>query len=284
MCRFALYLGPSITVSSLVVEPDHSIINQSFRSKERHEPLNGDGFGVGWYTPELTAEPALFKDVSPAWNNENLRQLARVTRSECILVHIRAASPGLPVNFFNCHPFAWRQFAFMHNGDVAGFKKLRRAVGQSYSDEIYSMVRGTTDSEYLFGLFAERLREDSRKIDVQIMADALTGAIDDMMAHVNAVGSEHATYLNLAVTDGKRAVVCRYVDNPELTAHSLYYSRGDHYRCVDGVCDMDAAEQGGAVLVASEPLSSSGDWQKIPAGHLLMIDESRNTAVSPLEI
>ncbi len=284
MCRFALYLGPPITISSLVVEPDHSIIHQSFHSKERDEPLNGDGFGVAWYAPDHADEPALFKDVSPAWNNENLRQLARVTQSECILVHIRAASPGLSVNYSNCHPFAWQQFAFMHNGDVAGFKKFRRAVGQTYSDEIFSMVRGTTDSEHLFGFYAERLRDHSKQIDVQIMANALAGAIDDMMAHVNGVDNEHATYLNLAVTDGKRAVVCRYVDDPKLAAHTLYFSCGDQFRCVDGVCEMGTPGERGAVLVASEPLSSSGEWQKVPANHLLMIDEFRNTAVTPLQM
>ena len=158
MCRFALYLGPAISISSLVVEPEHSIIHQSFHSNERAEPLNGDGFGVAWYRPEIADEPALFKDVSPAWNNRNLRQMAGLTRSECILVHIRAASPGMQVSYSNCHPFAWRQFAFMHNGDVAGFRKRRRAIGQTYSDEIFSMIRGTTDSEHLFGFFAERLR------------------------------------------------------------------------------------------------------------------------------
>lgn len=284
MCRFALYLGPPITISSLVTEPEHSIIHQSFHSRERDEPLNGDGFGVAWYAPDLDADPALLKDVTPAWNNENLRQVARVTRSECILVHIRAASPGLPVNYLNCHPFAWQNFAFMHNGDVAGFREVRRQVGQRYSDEIFSMVRGTTDSEHLFGLFAERLRDHSVEVDVHIMADALAGAIDDMMAHVNGVDTDETTYLNLAVTDGSRAVVCRYVDDPSCRAHSLYFNCGARYRCVDGICEMQPATGDGAVLVASEPLSSNGDWQKVPANHMLMIDETRNTAVRALQM
>jgi len=47
MCRFAAYLGPEIFISSLVTEPHHSIIHQSYHAKERIEPLNGDGFGIG---------------------------------------------------------------------------------------------------------------------------------------------------------------------------------------------------------------------------------------------
>ena len=46
MCRFVMYLGPEITMSSLVTEPSHSLIHQSMKSRERPEPLNGDGFGV----------------------------------------------------------------------------------------------------------------------------------------------------------------------------------------------------------------------------------------------
>ena len=120
MCRFALYLGSPILVSSLITEPSNSIIHQSFHSHERKEPLNGDGFGLAWYVPELTDEPSLFKDVSPAWNNANLLQLARVTRTPCLLAHVRAASPGLSVSRLNCHPFARGPFAFMHNGTAAG--------------------------------------------------------------------------------------------------------------------------------------------------------------------
>ena len=54
MCRFALYLGSELTVSRLVTEPSNSIIHQSFHNLERTEPLNGDGFGLAWYVPEMT--------------------------------------------------------------------------------------------------------------------------------------------------------------------------------------------------------------------------------------
>ena len=97
MCRFALYLGSPILVSALVTEPTHSIIKQSFKSREREEPLNGDGFGIAWCAPEICDEPAIFKDVTPAWNNVNLANLARVTRTSCLLAHVRAATPELPV-------------------------------------------------------------------------------------------------------------------------------------------------------------------------------------------
>jgi predicted glutamine amidotransferase len=82
MCRFALYLGPPITLDTLITKPVNSIIHQSFHSHERKDPLNADGFGVAWYVPELSLHPAVFRSITPAWNDENLLNLAPLTISE----------------------------------------------------------------------------------------------------------------------------------------------------------------------------------------------------------
>ena len=42
MCRFVLYLGCEIGIDSLMTEPENSIIHQSFKSREREEPEDGD--------------------------------------------------------------------------------------------------------------------------------------------------------------------------------------------------------------------------------------------------
>ncbi|HUF74776.1 MAG TPA: class II glutamine amidotransferase, partial [Longimicrobiales bacterium] len=118
MCRFTLYLGPPVRLATLLTEPTHSLIHQSFQSTERSEPLNGDGFGVGWYAPRLTPAPAVFHAITPAWNNRSLHSIARVVTSPCILAHVRAASAGSEVNLANCHPFASGRFLLMHNGHL----------------------------------------------------------------------------------------------------------------------------------------------------------------------
>ena len=103
MCRFVLYHGPELTLELLTTLPKHSIVHQSYKSELRSEPLNGDGFGIAWYSPEHSPEPAVFRSITPAWSNQNLANVARVTSSKTILAHVRAASPGLPVIETNCH-------------------------------------------------------------------------------------------------------------------------------------------------------------------------------------
>ena len=67
MCRFTFYIGAPISLGSLITEPAHSLIKQSFNSKERSEPLNGDGFGIAWYAND-DDEAAVFRSITPAWN------------------------------------------------------------------------------------------------------------------------------------------------------------------------------------------------------------------------
>jgi predicted glutamine amidotransferase len=288
MCRFVLYQGQPLTIASLVTEPSHSIIRQSTASREAEDPLNGDGFGVAWYNHELSHRPAVFRSVSPAWSNMNLLELARVTRSTCILAHVRAATPGLPVTELNCHPFAARNYAFMHNGDVARFPAIRRRLLDGLSDDAFQTVRGSTDSEHLFGVFLDKAAEmEAGRVDpTEILARSLTATVSYAVnlskeavaagagnGHKPHAGDEDECYLNIAVSDGTRSVACRYTTDKDEPA-SLYVHTGRRYHCEGGVCRMVSPEKGkGAVIVCSEPLSDDPGWQKIPRNTMVVIDE-----------
>ncbi len=141
MCRFVYYQGEPIRLGELLTEPAHSLIHQSWHSHERTEPLNGDGFGVGWYV-DGDSSPAIFRSVSPAWSNMNLEELSRVTTSRRILAHVRAATPGTGVIQTNCHPLRMPGLAFMHNGHLGGFPLYRRAMLERTSDAAFHAVRG----------------------------------------------------------------------------------------------------------------------------------------------
>jgi len=285
MCRFALYLGPPISLGSLVTEPENSIIHQSYRSHEGQEPLNGDGFGVAWYVPAITPEPAIFKDITPAWNNPNLKNLAAVTVSGCILAHVRAATPGIPVSRFNCHPFSWGPFALMHNGHIGGFRHLSRRLRERLSDEAYLRLEGSTDSELLLALFADRWQRRRDPDPLERMAAALGDTFADLAETAAEVGVEEPSQLNVALTDGRRAVVSRYNSHHPEQANSLYLHSGSCYVCEGGEGHMLPAEPPRhAVLVASEPLTRDGRWQRVAPGHLVLIGEDLEVEVRELSV
>jgi len=278
MCRFAAYLGPEIFISSLVTEPSHSIIHQSYHAKERIEPLNGDGFGIGWYAPKFCDTPALFKEVSPAWSNQNLKDIARVTKSSCIFAHVRAATIGGQSTRANCHPFSWKKYLFMHNGTVFGFEKIRRLLRRGLSDEAYDLIKGNTDTEHIFALFIDLIKSIENPTAGQL-AKALMGAIRKIEILKDQVGLEIPSSLNLVISDGQNMVATRYDSSGE-GANSLYVMAGDQFCCEDGQCSMD--EGSNAVLVVSEPLSDSTKWQKVDNNNLITVDRERNISIQSI--
>ena len=276
MCRFVLYLGCEITVGSLVTEPENSIINQSFKSREREEPLNGDGFGVAWYVPEVGEEPALFKDITPAWNNINLLNLARVTSSTCVLAHVRAATSGFPVIQLNCHPFASGPFSFMHNGRIGGFSEIRRDLMARLSDETYNAISGSTDSEYLFALFMDYYNDIDDSLErVERMARALSSAIKEIELITEKAGITEPSYMNLAVTDGTSAVATRHVslsdDAEGRDANTLYVHTGASFECRAGHLEEANVKKGHAVVIASEPLTKDDGWQRVSPNTMVLV-------------
>jgi predicted glutamine amidotransferase len=283
MCRFTLYLGPPIRMASLVTEPSNSLIHQSFDSSEREERLNGDGFGVAWYAPEHAEEPALFRSITPAWNNANLLSISRVVKSHCFLAHVRAATQVRSVSEVNCHPFTWGRFAFMHNGDVGGFERLRRPLLSSLSDTAFEAIRGSTDSEHLFALFVDELIPRAGDAPVERMAGALRAAIERSLELVASHAPGEPSYFNVAVSDGRCAVVTRYTDHPSYPGESLHLHRGRSYVCEDGVCRMIQPERdGGAVIVSSERMSADPGWENVPPRRMLTISPEHEVALREL--
>ncbi len=282
MCRFALYMGPEIKMGSLVTEPTHSIIVQSYRSKEREEPLNGDGFGVAWYPPDRSEAPGVFKSVSPAWNNQNLLSLSRVIHSRCILAHVRAATPGLPVTQFNCHPFAWKQFTFMHNGEIRAFQTVKRQLRRSLSDASYAWMQGSTDSETIFALFADIYSSLKGESSAEKMATAVLATIDSIESLLQSAGHTAGCDLNLVVSDGRSAIVSRY-STEGTTPNSLYVHTGHRYSCEAGNTKLLPCEEP-TVLVASEPLTPDASWHLIEPNHIVVVNELLGTDIRPVNI
>lgn len=283
MCRFTLYLGPTIRLSSLVVEPKHSIIQQSFRSTGQDDPLNGDGFGIAWYVHELSPEPALFRSVTPAWNNDNLLELAKVVKSHVILAHVRAASKHGGQSEANCHPFRWGRYAFMHNGDIGDFVKLRRPLLQTLSDAAFAVVQGNTDSEHLFALVVDELMKGQAN-GLDAMAQAMANAVRRVVELGRDYGIGEPHYLNLALSDGTDAVAVRYTTHEGYDGESLFVHTGRIYVCSNGECRMLAPDKGkGCVLVSSEPLSEDQGWDPIPRNALVRIDRDGAVAVQKLD-
>lgn len=285
MCRLLAYKGAPIVMDKLLYQPKNSLINQSFAAQEIEEPLNGDGFGIGWYSPRLSLEPAVFVSMSPAWSNRNLRSLAPRIESTCFFAHVRAASFG-DTSESNCHPFQYKQFLMMHNGNIGGFDLFKRQLRRSLTDRTYAWIKGQTDSEHFFSLFIDRMEALGANYTVDDMKDQLLEALRQVQSWQAALAPDEITYLNAVVTDGRVTVGARYCSRADREPLSLYVSEGSRYICEDGICHMLPADpKDHAIIIVSEKLTEIAvDFKKIPANHFVLVDENSQVRFTQLQI
>lgn len=274
MCRLIAYMGHDVLLEDVLVHPVNSIIMQSLHARESEVPTNGDGFGVGWYTPDISQEPALFTSISPAWNDQNLLHLTAKIKSPAFFAHVRAASAG-GVTSYNCHPFIHGSWMLMHNGGINDFIEVKRHIRHLLDDDVYHWIQGETDSEHLFALF-QQFSKGKDLNNLTVVADVMQTVFDTINDLQKQFCTNKTSYFNVCITDGKRIVASRYCTSREFKPASLHYAfgsrfikRGDRYHMLQENGEKNC------ILVSSEKLTDfDTEWNDVPVNHFLMIDEN----------
>lgn len=291
MCRFLLYKSNSpILLADLLTRPAHSIIMQSFKCKLRvdmRRPMNGDGFGIGWYDGEWGTKGCIFTSTLPAWGNLNLQRLAEKVKSGLVFAHVRATTGGTATSESNCHPWQCGTLMWMHNGYITGFDKIKKRLLNSLREEIFLDIQGTTDSEHSFALFLNMLENPKQRKEFshEELKQAMLATIAQLNEWLDETGVTEPSLLNFAVTDGQSVVCTRYVNDSEGEGASLFYSSGSEFRSEDdGQYRMvKANKREDVVVVASEPLTyERTDWMVIPTNTLLVITPRLNVHLHPI--
>ena len=254
MCRWLAYAGSPVLIEDALYTPAHSLIDQSLHSRLGAEPTNGDGFGIGWYDDEPT--PGVFHSVEPAWNDQNLRELAAHVRSGLFFAHIRAAI-GSAVQETNCHPFRHGRQLWMHNGFIAEFSLIKRDLMLTIDESLFPAVTGTTDSEVLFYLALTFGLED----DPPAAVGRAIGLVEECGRER---GIEFPFQGTIATSNGEYLWAFRY--SSEGKSRSLFYSRSIHTLrelYPERKILQDLSED--ARLVVSEPIGDlPGAWNEVP--------------------
>jgi predicted glutamine amidotransferase len=242
MCRWLSYLGHETYLDRLLFEPKYSLVQQSLAARKSVCTTQGDGFGLGWYGDH--ADPGLYRETLPAWNDRNLRSLARQLRAKLFFAHVRA-STGTDTARSNCHPFAHDKWLFMHNGQIGGYDRLRRRLEAKIPDALYPFRAGTTDSEAAFYLlFRHGVEQDP--------VAALRAMLREVRAEMEAARVEEPLRFTAALSDGRRLIAVRYASDDQ--PPSLYWRQDDD-----------------ELVVVSEPLDGEVHcWSRVPPDHFLI--------------
>jgi ergothioneine biosynthesis protein EgtC len=256
MCRLLGYLGPPLTLDTLLLQPPHSLVVQAYAPKELEVArLNADGFGLGWYHPTTMTEPFIYRNTLPIWNDPNLPALCRYITTDCAIAYVRSATPGQGVDISNCQPFQAGSLLFSHNGYIKQFREtLYRPMRQALSDRIYSGIHGHTDSEHIWGLVLSAL--------VALPSLSLDQALERALGQLLDLAYRYDTPVaaNVLVSDGQTLVGSRLASHSR--APSLYWLKDD-------------PQFPNAVVVASEPLFD-GRWAPCEESSLFTITRDRD--------
>lgn len=244
MCRLVAYLGEPIYLDQLVCQPQHSLLRQSLCAAEAQAATQGDGFGIGWYGER--EEPGLYREVTPAWSDENLASLCANVRSSLFFAHVRAAT-GTATARQNCHPFKHGRWLFMHNGQIGGYARVRRALEARLPDSLFSARQGATDSELLFLLALARIEAG------ETPAQAVPTVLDDTLALMRRAGVTEPLRFAAALADGQQVYAFRYASDKR--PPSLYVQENER-----------------GSIVASEPLDGRrSPWRSVPPNAMLRL-------------
>jgi glutamine amidotransferase len=228
MCRHLAYLGPTVRLRSVIVDPPYGLSRQAWAPRrQRYGTMNADGFGVGWYA-DGDPDPARYRHPGPIWGDESFADLARVTSAGAMLAAVRSATAGTDHGAAAIAPFASGPWLFSHNGRVDGWPGSVGGLAATLPAEALLRLEARVDSALLWALALDRLRRG------RTLAESLT----DVVGMLRAAGVTGR--FNFLLTDGQAIAATAAGD-------TLFYRRRDD-----------------AVLVASEPGDDEPGWAEVP--------------------
>jgi len=126
-----------------------------------------DSAGIAWRDEEAQKIRVLKQQVSPRKFTERCQSSIGDARRTAIgLAHTRRASPGMPIDSTNAHPFVYKGVVFAHNGKVDNWKELRdngllnkftdAQLGDGDAQTLQGIKDARTDSQLLGPLIKAR--------------------------------------------------------------------------------------------------------------------------------
>jgi predicted glutamine amidotransferase len=247
MCRLLGYCAAgSASLAEIMGEP-------GLRAFTGLSSFHGDGWGMAWYDDrQLNVE----KSPRRAMDEPAYDELAHRRLGDLGLVHLRWATPGLPVEERNTHPFRRGGVAMAHNGAIHPQDRLGELLPPAWERQL----AGTTDSErYFLHVMAGLEAHDGDMI----------AALDDTAARVDRLFQANSLNAVFLTPDALYAVCCY---NPDRIPHAALAARA-YEGPTACYFEVSYLETDGAVIVASSGWAQDG-WTTLPNRHVLVVDRA----------
>jgi len=250
MCRLLAYCSRSGMSLAEVIGP------AGLRDFTAMSAYHSDGWGAALYDAgNLLVE----KSARRADEDQRYYQVARSQLADAGLLHLRWATPGLPVDAANSHPFRLGNVTMAHNGAIYPQGRLAEMVPSAWERRL----TGSTDSERYFYSVISRMGQDRGD-----MVAAIAAATADI-GHRYQPTSLNAVFL----TPRKLYAVCWY--DPANIPVAAMCRRGytGPPESLAGYFHLAYRTLTDAVVVASSGWPQDG-WTTLPNGSVLVVDRA----------
>ncbi len=251
MCRLYGFRATEPTkVECTLVHAQNALMVQS--RADLSGQCNAHGWGVATYED---GQPHVERQAWAAYYGEHFRRAAARIFSRQVLAHVRHATVGTP-KIENTHPFVDGRWAFIHNGTVPGFDRLRQRLLAFLPQTRRGAILGDTDSEHVFHYLRELQSRAAGRAPLEVLRHGLRQIIEwcaeiDPSARIG---------LNVILTDGEQMLGSRF-------GRTLYYAEREGVHDCE-ICGFphihhDPRQPYRAVVIASEPISHE-HWSEVP--------------------
>lgn len=207
-----------------------------------------DGWGIAAW-PVQGAGPRVVKDTAPAADTRQWDEALTGTLTDAAILHLRLASPNLPVVPGNTHPFTVGTLAFAHNGFFSPYDALDGLIDA----DLLAHRAGSTDSERFFLRVLTLLRDEDP-------VDALAHAAADIRARAASFASLNCLLLT------EQALYAYSDEDPD---SEVSRRRGPDFFRLRYRTEHDR------VVVASSGIPQPDeDWSVLPYGRVLEISRA----------
>jgi glutamine amidotransferase len=277
MCRLYGFRASQPTkVECSLVYAQNALLSQS-ASDVRGLP-HPDGWGIASYEDGV---PRVQRRARAAFEDFRFGLTAARSYARTVVAHVRQATVG-PLALENTQPFMHGRWVFAHNGTLRAIDSLRPQLDAETDPDLLAGRRGETDSEAVFLWLLSRMREADvdalEPVELGTLSSVVGAGIAELSERSAAAGETKPTRLNIILTDGSILLASRW-------RHSLYWVLRHGIRDCE-MCGIphvqpisDAAYE--AVAVASEPITQE-DWEEVPEGSLLAVDNGIRATLLPI--
>ena len=269
MCRlYGFHANEPTKVECTLVHAQNALMVQS------REDLAGEEHAHGWGIATYEGHcPHIERQAWAAYHGEHFRRAAARIFSQQVLAHVRSATVGTP-KIENTHPFVDGPWAFIHNGTVPNFERLRPRLLAQLPEDRRKAIQGDTDSEHVF----HYLRNLQACAPDRALVDVLRDGLRQIIEWCREIEPAANIGLNVILTDGEQMLGSRI-------GRTLYYveREGVHDCEICGFPHIhhDTHRRYRAVVVASEPISHE-DWRDVPECSVYRVSEHFKLKSEPL--